>query len=78
MAETNYAPDPRAKPLVFTASREYGSFNLTGGGSGGGTQEVFQAAAAPSAPTDPTKPAIYYPTGGGVMLQWDVASQAWV
>lgn len=48
------------------------------GGSGGtGTQMVF-IARNPAAPDDPTKPALNYPSGGGPMTQWDVASQAWV
>lgn len=49
-----------------------------GGGGGGGTQEVFTGAAPPAAPTDPTKPAVFYPTGGGSLFQWDVGSASWV
>ena len=45
--------------------------------SGGVTaQQVYTGAAPPAAPDDPTKPALYYPTGGGTTLQWDGA--AWV
>lgn len=49
-----------------------------GGGSGSGSQEVYQGAAPPAAPDDPTKPAVFYPNGGGSQQQWDVPSQAWV
>ena len=44
--------------------------------SGGGTIQVYTGAAPPAAPYDPTKPALYYPTGGGALIQWDGA--AWV
>lgn len=47
-----------------------------GGGGGSGTIQVYTGAAPPAAPDDPTKPALWYPTGGGGMLQWDGA--AWV
>jgi len=50
--------------------------SLSGGGSVGGAQEVYTGAAPPAAPADPTKPALYYPTGGGTLFQWDGA--AWV
>lgn len=49
-----------------------------GGGSGSGSQEVYQGASPPAAPDDPTRPAVFYPSGGGSMQQWDVGSQAWV
>ncbi len=45
------------------------------GGGGGGTQ-VFDT--YPAAPTDPTKAALSYPSGGGTLYQWDVASQTWL
>ena len=32
----------------------------------------------PSAPDDPTKGALSYPTGGGDITQWVVATQAWI
>lgn len=51
--------------------------NITGGG-GVGQQEVYTGAAPPAAPDDPTKPALFFPTGGGTLFQWDVASQTWV
>lgn len=41
-------------------------------------REVYTGAAPPAAPDDPTRPAVWYPTGGGSLLQWDVALQAWV
>jgi hypothetical protein len=53
-----------------------------GGGGGGGAQEVYQDAFAnPNGnivPDDPTKPALYFPDGGGTLFQWDVDSQSWV
>lgn len=48
-----------------------------GGTGGGGTQQVLQAATG-SPPPDPTKPAISFPTGGGGISEWDVASQTWI
>jgi hypothetical protein len=50
---------------------------LAGGGSGG-TAQVFTGAAPPAAPTDPTQPAVFYPTGGGSLLQWDIGTATWV
>ena len=47
-----------------------------GGGGGGGTQQVFFGASPPAAPTDPTKAALFYPTSGGAIKQWNGA--AWV
>lgn len=48
--------------------------NITGGG--GGAQQVYTGAAPPAAPDNPALPALFYPTGGGTLLQWDGA--AWV
>jgi len=48
-----------------------------GGGGGGGSGAVLQDATG-SAPPDPTKPAISFPTGGGGISEWDVASQTWI
>ena len=45
---------------------------------GGGTTQVFIDYAPGTPPTDPTKPALSYPAGGGSLSQWDVASQTWV
>ena len=51
---------------------------LQAGGSGGfGSGAVLQDATG-GPPPQPTKPAISFPTGGGVTSQWDVASQTWV
>jgi hypothetical protein len=47
-----------------------------GGGGGGGDQQVYTGAAPPAAPDNPALPAVFYPTGGGALLQWDGA--AWV
>lgn len=50
-----------------------------GGGVGGGCAcQVFTGAAPPALPTDPTKPALFFPTGGGSLQQFDVLSQSWV
>lgn len=47
------------------------------GGSGpGGAQQVYTGAAPPAAPDNPALPALFYPTGGGTLFQWDGA--AWV
>lgn len=43
---------------------------------GGGVLQVF--ANYPAAPTDPTRAALSYPSGGGTLYQWDVATQAWL
>lgn len=72
MPETAYVPDPRAYPLQWIPSQE-----LDGGGGNGDTQ-VYTGAAAPATPDDPTLPAIFYPTGGGSIQQWDVSSQQWL
>ena len=47
-----------------------------GGGGGGGDIQVYTGAAPPAAPDNPLLPALYYPTGGGTLFQWDGA--AWV
>ena len=39
-------------------------------------QDSFDPPVAP--PPDPGSPAVYYPSGGGVLYQWDVGSQAWL
>ncbi len=48
----------------------------SGGGGGSGTTQVY-IGKDPTAPDDPTKAALSYPSGGGTMTQWDVASQTW-
>jgi len=45
--------------------------------SGSGTQQVYQDR-NPAAPDDPALPALSYPTGGGTVTEWDVASQTWI
>ena len=50
-------------------------------GGGGGVSsllEVYTGAAPPAAPDDPNAGAIFYPTGGGTLFQWDVGTQSWV
>ncbi len=53
-----------------------------GGGGGGGTIQVYQGAFADPngnlVPDDPTKPALYFPDGGGTLWQFNVLSQTWV
>lgn len=50
---------------------------VDGGGGLGGSGAVLQdATGAP--PADPTHPAISFPTGGGGISEWDVASQTWI
>jgi hypothetical protein len=48
-----------------------------GGGGGGGVNQVY-IDRAPAAPNNPALPALSYPTGGGPLQQWDVATAAWV
>lgn len=62
---------PQAQALVLLNAI---SENVSGGG--GGAQEVYTGAAPPAAPDNPALPALYYPTGGGTLFQWDGA--AWV
>jgi hypothetical protein len=68
MPETVYVPDPREEPRVYTANRNYGNSS---------PQQVYDGLVAPT-PDDPTLPAVFYPSGGGPMQQWDVDTQAWV
>ena len=53
-----------------------GPFTDPDAGSLGSAQQIYTGASPPAAPDDPTLPALYYPTAGGTMLQWDGA--AWV
>lgn len=52
--------------------------SLMGGGAGGGSGavQVYTGASPPAAPANPALPALFYPTGGGTLSQWDGA--AWV
>jgi len=65
----DYEPDPREKPLAWTPSAGLGNSS---------SQQVYTGAAPPSAPDDPTLPAVFYPTSGGPIQQWDVPTLAWV
>lgn len=38
--------------------------------------QIYQGR-APSAPDDPTLPALDYPVGAGSLQQWDIPSQTW-
>jgi len=42
------------------------------------TFQVYTGVAPPAAPDDPTQPALFYPSGGGPLSQWDVGGGAWV
>lgn len=51
---------------------------LITGGSGSGSVQVYTGAAPPAAPANPALPALFYPSGGGSLSQWDVGGAAWV
>lgn len=51
---------------------------LAGGGGGGGAIQVYTGAAPPAAPADPTRAALFYPTGGGAVQQWDIGAATWI
>lgn len=70
MPEVAYVPDPKPVPYTYHPS--------IGLGSGSGVTQIYTGAAAPAAPDDPTEAAVFYPDGGGPLLQWDVVGQAWV
>lgn len=63
-----YVADPRLNPPVWPSSR-----NLANGG-----MQIITGAEPPGPPPDPTKPALFYPSGGGALQQWDISSQSWV
>jgi hypothetical protein len=44
----------------------------------GGPMQIFLDYYPSTPPTDPTKPALTYNTGGSTLYQWDVNSQTWV
>jgi hypothetical protein len=52
-----------------------GAWHLSSGGAA--LQQIYQDHTG-SAPADPTKPAISFPTGGGGISEWNVASQTWI
>jgi len=43
-----------------------------------GNLQVLQDYAPGTPPPNPNLPALSYPTGGGTMMQWDVATQVWL
>lgn len=45
-----------------------------GGGGGGGGDQVYFGASPPAAPADPAKAALFYPTSGGAIQEWDGAT----
>lgn len=56
--------------------------DLLGGGTGGGSgtiglQQVY-IDRDPLPPDTPSKPALNFPSGGGPITQWNVATQTWV
>ncbi len=55
--------------IVVSACAAGAAFSSAGG--------VLQDATG-SPPPDPTKPWISFPTGGGGVSEWDVASQTWI
>lgn len=52
--------------------------SLGGGGGGGGDVQVYTGASPPAAPDNAALPAIFYPSGGGTIQQWDVGTAAWI
>lgn len=68
---------PGMMPAVNTALLCQIVDNGGGGGGGGGSAQIY-IDRAPAAPDDPSLPALSYPTGGGPLQQWDVATAAWV
>lgn len=70
MPEINYRPDPIQRPR-----RDYPSLDLGGGGAAGSmAQQVFVDS---DGPTDPTKPALRFPSGGGALEQYDPGDGLW-
>lgn len=51
---------------------------INDGGGGAGLLEVYTGGAPPAAPDDPNAGAIFYPSSGGTLLQWDVGTASWV
>lgn len=70
----------RSDPSWVVLQKILGALGGGSSGSGGsifGTTQVYENR-DPAAPDDPTKAAINFPTGGGPITQWSIASQAWV
>lgn len=65
MPETPYNPDPSGPYTRKPPVTE-------------GFTQIFTGAAPPAEPSDPTKAALFYPSGGGQAQEWDVASQTWL
>lgn len=59
-------------------AKENNVWALQSGGGGGGVQQLFQGNSDPvSAPTDPSKPAIFFNHNTGYGWRWDVSDAAW-
>jgi hypothetical protein len=67
---------PRHSDTKWTILQKILGIEVDGGGSGGGTSQVFMDR-APAAPDDPSKAALSYNSSTGVLSQWDKIS-AWV
>jgi len=50
---------------------------INAGGGGGNLIQVYEGR-DPLPPNDPTKAALNYPTGGGIVTNWVVGTQSWV
>lgn len=68
---------PNAFQLALLNLRNDSTGGGGGGAGGGGTIQIYTDP-KPVTPIDPTLPALYYPSGGGTLEEWDVASQAWL
>lgn len=75
MNESGYVPDPR-ESTTYTVL-EGGDLGSGGSGSSGAIQ-VYTGASPPAAPNNPALAALFYPTGGGPIQNWDIPSQTWV
>lgn len=48
------------------------------GPPGTATAQLYTGGAPPAAPDDPLSAALFYPIGGGTLLQWDILGGSWV
>lgn len=64
-------------PQSLLASAVYQLCLLNEGGGGGALQQVY-IDRDPLPPNNPALPAVNFPSGGGVLTQWDVGSASWV
>jgi hypothetical protein len=83
MSSPTFFPEgssPRFNDTAWRIAQKILGATLDGGGGGGGGTGTaqMQTGAAPSTPSDTALPALFYPTGGGAIQQWDIASQTWV